>query len=69
MTPKEHAKNLVDNIQYAYFHEDDKIALHASKQAAWISAHELQKILLEDKAMPWAVPAYLEEVKREIKRL
>lgn len=71
MTPKEHAANLVDKIKYAYFNEDidEKTSLHIVKQAAWISAHELQKVLLEDKGMPWTITAYLEEVKREIKRI
>jgi hypothetical protein len=63
MTPQEHAANLVDKIKYAYFNE------HIVKQAAWIATHELQKVVLDDKGMPWTVPAYLEEVKREIKKL
>ena len=71
MTPEEHAANLVDKIKYAYFNEDldEKTSLHITKQAAWISTHELQKALLEDKTIPWAVTAYLEAVKREIKRI
>jgi adenylate cyclase len=71
MTPKEHAANLVDKIKYAYFNEDIdyKTSLHIVKQAAWIAAHELQKELLQDKTIPWAVTSYLEEVKREIKRI
>lgn len=71
MTPKEHAANLVDKIKYAYFNEDIdvKTSLHVTKQAAWIATHELQKTLLEDKTIPWAVTAYLESIKREIKRI
>jgi adenylate cyclase len=71
MTPQEHAANLVDKIKYAYFNEeiDEKTSLHIVKQAAWIATHELQKVVLDDKGMPWTVPTYLEEVKREIKRL
>ena len=71
MTPEEHAANLVDKIKYAYFNEDidAKTSLHITKQAAWIAAHELQRELLKDKTIPWTVTAYLEEVKREIKRI
>jgi adenylate cyclase len=71
MTPQEHAANLVDKIKYAYFNEDidEKTSLYIVKQAAWIATHELQKVVLDDKGMPWTVPAYLEEVKREIKKL
>ena len=71
MTPQEHAANLVDKIKYAYFNEDidEKTSLHITKQAAWIAAHELQRELLKDKTIPWTVTAYLEEVKREIKRI
>ena len=71
MTPKEHAANLVDKIKYAYFNEDidAKTSLHITKQAAWIAAHELQRELLKDKTIPWTVTAYLEAVKREIKRI
>ena len=71
MNPEEHAANLVDKIKYAYFNEDidEKTSLHITKQAAWIAAHELQKVLLQDKTIPWAVSGYLEEVKREIKRI
>lgn len=71
MSPEEHAANLVDKIKYAYFNEDidEKTSLHITKQAAWIAAHELQKVLLQDKTIPWAVSGYLEEVKREIKRI
>ena len=71
MTPQEHAANLVDKIKYAYFNEeiDEKTLLHIIKQAAWISTHELQKILLEDKTTPHTIVEYLEAVKREIKKL
>ena len=71
MTPEEHAANIVDKIKYAYFNEDidAKTSLHITKQAAWIAAHELQRELLKDKTIPWTVTAYLEEVKREIKRI
>ena len=71
ITPKEHAANLVDKIKYAYFNEDidEKTSLHITKQAAWIAAHELQRELLKDRTIPWTVTAYLEEVKREIKKL
>jgi adenylate cyclase len=71
MTPQEHAANLVDKIKYAYFNEeiDEKTSLHIVKQAAWIATHELQKALLEDSSTPYTILDYLEEVKREIKRL
>ena len=71
MAPKEHAANLVDKIKYAYFNEDidEKTSLHIVKQVAWITTHELQKTLLEDRTIPWAVTAYLESIKREIKRI
>ena len=71
MTPAEHAANLVDKIKYTYFNEDidEKTSLHITKQAAWIATHELQRELLGDKTIPWTVTAYLEEVKREIKKL
>lgn len=71
MTPQEHAANLVDKIKYAYFNEDidAKTSLHIVKQAAWIATHELQKSLLENKSTPYTIIEYLEEVKREIKRL
>ena len=71
MTPQEHAANLVDKIKYAYFNEeiDEKTSLHIVKQAAWIATHELQKALLEDSSTPYTILDYLEEVKREIKKL
>jgi len=71
MNSKQHASNLVDKIKYAYFNEDidEKTSLHIIKQAAWISTHELQKALLEDRTTPHTIVEYLEAVKREIKRL
>ncbi len=71
MNSKQHASNLVDKIKYVYFNEDidEKTSLHIIKQAAWISTHELQKTLLEDRTTPHTIVEYLEAVKREIKRL
>ena len=71
MDSKQHAANLVDKIKYAYFNEDIdyKTSLHITKQAAWISTHELQKSLLEDRTTPHTILEYLESIKREIKKL